>query len=179
MKLQTLLAAIAFATAPLSALATPVYTTGGSIFIDSSSSPDIFGDFFDDGADGLDISVTGSLIGGTLMADLFVSDGSGTLLSSSSVLSSVFDIIAPNNGVATADTATIVFDTLSGSATALFGSTATLVITFFQEDETGGFIDTATAEVFSDLAPIPLPATLPLLGGAVLGAFALSRRRRA
>ena len=175
--LKTLCAAALFSL-PVAAFASPVYQSGGSILIDASVPTDILGDFFDDGADGLDISVTGSLTGGVLSADLLVSDGTGSLLSSGSVLSSVFDIIPPDNGAATQDTATIVFDALSGAETGLFGSTATVVFSFFAEDESFGFIDTASVEVFSDLAPVPLPASLPLLGAALLGAFAVSRRRR-
>lgn len=176
--LQTLCAAALFSL-PVAAFAAPIYQSGGELLIDASDPNDILGDFFDDFIDGLDISVTGSLVGPTLSASLLVSDASGSLLSSSSVLSSVLNIIAPDNGTATQDSATIVFDTLLGSETGLFGSTATVVFTFFAEDDDGtGYIDTASVEVFSDLTPIPLPASLPLLGGALLGAFAMSRRRR-
>lgn len=160
-------------TAPLPALAaTTVYETTGDVVIDTFFGT---GDYIGTNGD-LNITVTGSLFGGVLDAFIEVGEGASTLLTSSSAID--FDIDT------SADFASITFDNLSGAATALFGSTATVEFSFdfdtFDTDSIPGFgfLSNVTAQVVSDVAPVPLPASLPLLGAALAGAAMLRRKQR-
>lgn len=175
-----LVSALLMVPAATASAASLVYESNGSALVELPLGAGSLGDFFDDGADDLDISVTGGFTAGLLGLDIVVSDASGVLLESSSVLDAVLDIIAPSaSGAPTTDTATIIFGLLGGSDTGLFGDTATVVFSFFAEDELDGFIDPVNAKVFSDLAVVPLPATLPLLGFALAGIATTARRRKA
>lgn len=78
----------------------------------------------------------------------------------------------------------LVFSGLTGSAAATFGSALQLEIFFLDplgDNPLAALVDGSSYDVVafgSDMAPIPLPASLPLLGGA-LGLLALRKRRKA
>lgn len=181
MKLLNSLVVSALLIAPVTAAATTVFEAQGSIAIDDLSGfgGPILGNFTDTDGDDITIAVNGALTSGILTAAFSISDASGVLLSSNSVIDGVLDDNPPDLAGPVADSGTLVFDMLSGSATGLFGNTATIVFDLFSEDaDSFGTIGAVSAHVISDIAPIPLPASLPLLGGALLGAVALRRKRK-
>ncbi|MGC0225920.1 hypothetical protein [Pseudooceanicola nitratireducens] len=179
MKLFKSLALAALITAPVAAqAATAIYESGGDAFVAQYDVDWFGGDFYDDNLDDLDISVTGELEGASLTATLMVSDSTGTLLSSDTVVGSVWDIVDPDPA-ATLDRLTLTFGNLTGSAAALFGTTANVVFSFFEEDGDNGYFPGVTAQVFAGTTtPVPLPATLPLLAFAVAGSLAMGSRRK-
>lgn len=81
------------------------------------------------------------------------------------------------------DLLTLVFSGLTGSAATIFGSALQLEIFFLDpigSDPLRALVDGSSYDVVafgSDVAPIPLPASLPLLAGA-LGVLALRRRAK-
>ena len=142
-----------------------IFTASGQSFED-----DFLIEFIDTDADDPNLSFTADKLGGSLLDGLiFISDAGGdTLLFSDTILETQEDM--PPNGP---DTLTLVFGGLSGTSASLFGETARAVLSFIDGSGTGA----ATLSVQSDVAPIPLPATLPalLLG---LGFLGVAARRR-
>ncbi len=159
--------------APLLA-ATTIYETSGDVVLDP-----IFGFADYAGSNGdLSITITGALFGDVLDASLVVADAGQALLESFDTVD--FDI----DFSGASDTARITFGSLIGDAVALFGSTAT--VEFFFDPSAADvslapdfiFLEDVTAQVVSDVAPVPLPASLPLLGAALVGFAALRRKQR-
>ncbi|WP_299783600.1 VPLPA-CTERM sorting domain-containing protein [uncultured Roseobacter sp.] len=181
MKLLKALAASLFLLTPMTAAAAlfPIYKAEGDALIGGDAAAGFFGEFIDFGFDGIDVAINGEQIGGTLVSDLLISNLNGdTLLASASLASSVLTINPVNtDGTETEDVLTLIFDTLSGDDADLFGDTATVVFSFFEETQDNGLFSPVGVEVFSDVAPIPLPASLPLLGLAVAAMVGLRRRR--
>ncbi|WP_300015075.1 hypothetical protein [uncultured Roseobacter sp.] len=181
MKLLKALAVGLFLLTPMAATAAlfPIFKAEGDALIGGDAATGFFGEFIDFDFDDIDVAVNGEQIGGTLVSDLLISNLNGdTLLASASLASSVL-IINPVNTDATEteDFLTLIFDTLSGDDADLFGDTATVVFSFFEETQDNGLFSPVGVEVFSDVAPIPLPASLPLLGLAVVAMVGLRRRR--
>lgn len=183
MKLNKLFAIGALALLPVAATAAPVtvYEADGIGYVDDLDPTYVTFDFFDDDLNMLDVSLSAVLDAGVFSATLTVSDfDTGLLLESSSVLSYDAEINDPlTDGTKTLDSATITFDALSGPSMGLFAGTAQVVFSFYEEDSAFGEYTGVNAKVLSTLAPVPLPATLPLLGlGLGLGAFVARRGSR-
>jgi len=176
MKLLKSIAISVFLLAPMVANAAPflIYEAEGSGLIE-----DGFGAFFDLDGDEIDVAVNGMQDGGTLIADLLVSrlDG-GALLSSSNLVDSMLTVNPVVEDTNTQDVLTLVFGSLSGEDVALFGSTATVEFSFFEETVEDGFFTPVGVRIYSDVAPIPLPASLPMLAAGLLVVAGLRRRRR-
>ncbi|GFE48890.1 hypothetical protein So717_06430 [Roseobacter cerasinus] len=177
--IKSLLASL-FLLAPLSAQAAQllIFEAQGEALVDGDPAGDLFAEFFDLDFDDTDIAAGGQQLGGLQNASILITDlGPDPLLESSDLLSVVLDItpIGPT-GAPTEDFLTLVFGSLTGADADLFGDTATVVFSFFAESLDNSVISPVTARVYSDLAPIPLPASLPLL--AVGGIALLGLRRR-
>lgn len=189
--LNTLIAAACLAM-PVAASAatfdTLVYDADGTALLFDSfvTGFNVEGSFFDNATTGSIVNVTGdaAVDGASNVTDiastLFVNDGADVLLESATVLSTEVNVDAD---AGTVDTYEILFGGLTGSDVDLFDSSALVVFSFNAEDfALFGTPGPVNAKVYSDLtdvAPIPLPASLPLLGFALGGAFALRRRRKA
>lgn len=153
--------------------ATIVYQSSGFVFFDDSDPSDIIVDFFGDATDP-DVSATGRLTAGAASGGLLVS-GDETLLRGDTLVSYMMGTTE-----AGLQSLTAVFTMLTGTEADLFGGAdgvATAVFTYDLADVDDGFIDSVDVAVLSDVAPIPLPASLPLLL-AGLGAVAALRRSR-
>ncbi len=170
MNLTPLALAAALAVAPLAVhAATSVYSAVGEAQVDASDPSEIVAFFDDDLTGDVNISFTGSLSGDIFQGTLLVADFSGILLESDSIVSvDVGD-----------DTLTAIFGDLAddGLGRGLFGSTATAIFDFDPDSEIDGSYASVGVEILSDLTPIPLPASLPMLL-AGLGLFAGARRLR-
>lgn len=181
MKLLKAFAAGLFLLTPMMATAAlvPIFQAEGDAIFDGDAATGFFGEFIDFDFDDIDVAVNGEQIGGMLVSDLLISNLNGdTLLESTSLASSLFAINPANaDGTETEDFLTLVFDSLSGDDAGLFGDTATVVFSFFEETQDNGLFSPVGVEVFSDLAPIPLPASLPLLGLGMAAMVGLRRRR--
>ncbi|MCV3272128.1 PEP-CTERM sorting domain-containing protein [Roseobacter sinensis] len=181
MKLLHALVAGLLLLAPLSVQAATilVYEADGEGVVTDGATTGFFGDFFDLDADDIDIAASADTTTGDLDASLLVSTLSGaTLLESTTVVSSSLTINDPNDdGSPSEDFFTIVFGNLSGDDTGLFGDVATVVFSFFEETEQDGLYAPVNAQVFSDLTPIPAPASLPLLAAGLGGLLALRRHK--
>ncbi|EKE43947.1 hypothetical protein OCGS_1928 [Oceaniovalibus guishaninsula JLT2003] len=166
--MQTMkIAALALAmTAPMGAsAATTVFEATGLGLFDG-----MFGDFFDVDGDDVDVGVTVETDGTSLTsATLLVSDASGVLLESGDA----FDAMLSGG------TASLSFRNLTGSSASLFGGdTARVIFGFDPGQVAGGTLDPVSVQVTAtDLAAIPVPASLPLLAAGI-GGLALLRRRR-
>lgn len=182
MKLLKTLAASLFLLTPMTATAAlvPIFQAEGEGLILGDAATGFFGEFIDFDFDDIDVAVNGEQIGSTLISDLLISNLNGdTLLESASLASSLLSINPVNSdGTETEDFLTLIFDGLSGDDAGLFGDTATVVFSFFEETQDNGLFSPVGVEVFSDLAPIPLPASLPLLGFGVAAMVGLRRGRR-
>ena len=167
------LAPAAFATGTAEA-ATVVYQSSGAVLYDDASAPDVFADFTGTGIDP-NVSVTGALQGGVASGALFVSGAAGAILESTDLVS-----YALGTGAAGQRTLTVVFTMLGGSGAGLFGGEdglATAIFTYGPGNFEAGFPDPVDVAILSDVAPVPLPASLPLLLLG-LGAVAALRRGR-
>lgn len=165
---STLLAAALALPTAAAAVPVTVYSAGGSALFDGR-----FADFFDDGADGIDIAVSLEVVGDTLTGSLLVSDPGGVLLESGTILDALLDL-RPGP-----DSVTLLFGRLTGAAAPRFGDAATAVFRFTQEDEDDGRFGSVGVSLLSDVpAPIPLPASLGLLALGVGALSGLSRLRR-
>ncbi len=170
-------------TAAASTFGTLVYETNGSglVFPSSVTGFDLEASFLDDNLSGLIIAATGDLAidptqGLTdVIGTLTVTDEpSVTLLETDTVVSYEFALDT--------DTSEYKFDVIMGDLTGedadLFGEYALVRFTLALDlDDIPSFVPGISAEIFSDLAPVPLPASLPLLGGALLGGALIARRR--
>ncbi len=168
-------AALALMLSPLAAqAATTIYSATGDAIVDIFGPVDFDADFFDLDDDGIDVAAAVSQFAGIFDAALLVSDMSGPLLASDSIVSVDIGL----------GTLTATFDSLSGPAAGLFGDTATAIFSFDPDfadgsgDEFRFLLSGVGVDIVSDIAPIPLPASLPLLL-AGLGGIALLRARRA
>lgn len=178
--MKSLLASL-FLLAPLSAQAAPflIYEAQGEALISGDPTGDFLADFFDLDFDNTDIAANGDQTGGLQFASLIISNllGPDPLLESTDLQSAVLDLNPQSpTGAPTEDFLTLVFGSLTGLEADLFTGTATVVFSFFAESESNGVLSPVTARVYSDLAPIPLPASLPLLAVGGIALFGLRRR---
>ncbi|MGZ2259057.1 VPLPA-CTERM sorting domain-containing protein [Roseobacter sp. A03A-229] len=168
--------------APISAQAASVlvYEAEGEGLVTDGDPTGFFGDFFDLDFDDIDVAVSADTTTPEVEASLLISTlGGATLLESTSVVSTELTINDPEgDGTATEDFFTIVFDSLSGDDSGLFGEVATVVFSFLDETEDDGLYAPVTARVYSDLTPVPVPASLPLLVAGLGGLVALRRRAK-
>ncbi|WP_299961799.1 VPLPA-CTERM sorting domain-containing protein [uncultured Roseobacter sp.] len=181
MKLLNSFAAGFFLLAPVTAQAAlvSIYEAEGEALISGDAGTGFFGEFIDFDFDDIDVAVNGEQIGGLLVSDLLISNAAGdTLLESADLIDSALTINPINgDGTETEDFFTLVFGSLSGDGASLFGDTATVTFSFFEETQDSGLFAPVRVGVFSDLAPIPLPASLPLLGFGLAAMVGLRRRR--
>ncbi|MEM7711543.1 MAG: hypothetical protein AAF264_12510, partial [Pseudomonadota bacterium] len=121
--------------------------------------------------------------------DVFDADSAAPIFRASTVLRSRGETSSSfPDGPATEGTFLFQIGELSGASADLFGETAFLSITFDDPEavsvlDDGTFvvadINVAQARIFATApAPIPLPATLPLLLAALCGGVAIRSRRR-
>lgn len=123
--------------------------------------------FLDEDGDDTEIAIEGIFENGVADGAIQISDfANGVLFASDEIFS--FDLGT--------DVLTVVFNA-SNFETNLFDQIATVVFTFDLASASDGFYDLVSVDVFSDIAPVPLPASLPLLL-AGLGVIAAVRRRR-
>jgi hypothetical protein len=168
-----ILAAIATLIAPLGAEAATlvVYQAQGDAFVDDSDPSNIVADFFDTDGDDIDVAISGLFAGDVFGGSLLVSDAGGTLLQSSLVVSSGFGFDA---GI---DTFGVLFGDLTGTAATTFGDFAFVLFSYSADDALDGVYSPVSVDVTADVAPIPLPASLPLLLAGIGGLAFLPRNR--
>ncbi len=160
MNITQIVCAVAVVMAPIPVqAATTVYRGSGDVFLDDLGPANVLADFLDTGTDDIDVAVSGRFESGVVAASLLVSDfGPDPRLSSTSVVS--VDLFP---GGSDSRVVTAVFAMLSGTDAGLFGATATAIFTFSAVDVDDGFLSPVDVVIVSDLAPVPLPASLPLL----------------
>lgn len=173
MNLTPLALAGALALAPFAVQAATVqYSASGSGSFEGNPQ-NTAAAFASDDDSAFDITVFAFTFDGVFEADLDVSVSGTQLLTGIGETAPTFA-----SGETGFRTATVVFNVTGGDDRGLFGDFATAIFTFASDDVDSGEFDPVTVEILSDLPPIPLPASLPMLL-AGLGLFAGVRRLRA
>lgn len=162
------LAALAMAVLPAAVMGAPVYTATGFADYFDDGAGGFEGDFFDAGTDDIDVALSGAFDGADLLADLLVSDSTGALLEGSGLRSPALDLDGEENLLS------FVVTDLTGSDASTFPFGAQIDVRFSDADDDGTVIDPVSVEI--SVAPIPVPASLPLLLVGAGALFALRRR---
>lgn len=174
------LIAAALLAAPGVATAAPlsIFEATGEALLSGDIETGLTADFFDLDGDDTDLAVSGDTLGGPVMAALLISDANSgaTLLESSTVVGITLDLVDAGVAGPGRDRLRVQFGGLRGAAAGQFDATAIVTFEFFEEDGadlTGVDVSVGSAGI----APIPVPASLPLLAGALcFGVIALRRR---
>lgn len=171
---NTLRSAALVAATTTAAASAPLFGATGDFFADPYDVSALF-DFVDTGTDGVDLALTIMDLGGTtgvMSGELLLSDDGAVFLSTSTVQR----IDAAATGVSSGSF-TVYFVPSNGTLAPRVRGNLTVRVDYLFDPEEGAHFGTSTVTIKGALAPIPLPATLPLLGGTLLAVSANARRR--